>query len=169
VAALPLWALGIPAGTTVLYLGLCRVLVRGERRSWRRTVASAAGTSAAGTFDAGRTAQATATVGTVAVSEPEPAPAVEARNAQGFAEVSAQEDTVTLRTEDLQAASLWDPLPITLPTYVSKPKARRTVRTIDLNAQDVSSSGRDAADSQLVAETSSADDQPAEPRRAVGS
>lgn len=28
--------------------------------------------------------------------------------------------------------ALWDPLPLTLPTYVTKPAARRTVRTIDL-------------------------------------
>ncbi|WP_456238307.1 divisome protein SepX/GlpR [Microlunatus kandeliicorticis] len=37
---------------------------------------------------------------------------------------------------------LWDPLPITMPTYVSKPLAPRTVRTIDLSAPDVTSSGR---------------------------
>lgn len=37
---------------------------------------------------------------------------------------------------------LWDPLPITVPTYVSKPLAPRTVRTIDLSAPDVTSSGR---------------------------
>ena len=30
--------------------------------------------------------------------------------------------------------SLWDPIPITAPTYVSKPLAPRTVRTIDLSA-----------------------------------
>jgi hypothetical protein len=26
---------------------------------------------------------------------------------------------------------VWDPLPVTLPTYVTKPRAGRTVRTID--------------------------------------
>lgn len=40
---------------------------------------------------------------------------------------------------------LWDPLPITLPTYVSKPLAPRTVRTIDLSGPDVTSSGRETA------------------------
>ena len=33
----------------------------------------------------------------------------------------------------VDGGSLWDPLPVTLPTYVIKPKARRTVRTIDLS------------------------------------
>jgi hypothetical protein len=32
-----------------------------------------------------------------------------------------------------EAGSLWDPVPITVPTYVSKPLAPRTVRTIDLS------------------------------------
>ena len=32
---------------------------------------------------------------------------------------------------------LWDPVPITMPTYVSKPLAPRTVRTIDLSGPQV--------------------------------
>lgn len=46
--------------------------------------------------------------------------------------------------------SLWDPLPVTLPTYVTKARARRTVRTIELTQGGVTSSGRNAADSELV-------------------
>jgi hypothetical protein len=38
--------------------------------------------------------------------------------------------------------ALWDPVPITVPTYVSKPLAPRTVRTIDLSAPSVASSTR---------------------------
>lgn len=48
-------------------------------------------------------------------------------------------------------AGVWDPLPVTLPTYVSKPAAtQRTVRTIDLDSTGVWSSGRNESDSQLV-------------------
>ncbi len=66
--------------------------------------------------------------------------------------------------------TLWDPLPVTLPTYVSKPRATRSVRTIDLADPRVSSSGRDAADSALVAEAATATP-PADgsSQRAVGS
>ncbi|GAB3994130.1 divisome protein SepX/GlpR [Nocardioides marmoraquaticus] len=46
--------------------------------------------------------------------------------------------------------SLWDPLPLTLPTYVGKATARRTVRTIELTG--MTSSGHDAADSALARE-----------------
>ena len=38
--------------------------------------------------------------------------------------------------------TLWDPIPITMPTYVSKPLAPRTVRTIDLSGPGASSSAR---------------------------
>ena len=36
-----------------------------------------------------------------------------------------------------RAGALWDPVPITMPTYVSKPLAPRTVRTIDLSGPTV--------------------------------
>jgi hypothetical protein len=40
------------------------------------------------------------------------------------------------------AGTLWDPVPITVPTYVSKPLAPRTVRTIDLSGPGVTVSTR---------------------------
>lgn len=40
---------------------------------------------------------------------------------------------------------LWDPIPITMPTYVSKPLAPRTVRTIDLSGPGASSATRHEA------------------------
>jgi hypothetical protein len=60
---------------------------------------------------------------------------------------------------------LWDPLPITVPTYVSKPLAPRTVRTIDLSAPDVTTSGRQSvpvtadAPEETVAEVGEAQEQ----------
>lgn len=66
------------------------------------------------------------------------------------------ESTVRLSRKDLAAATapgrsasaatsssaLWDPVPITVPTYVSKPLAPRTVRTIDLSGPGVATSAR---------------------------
>lgn len=43
-------------------------------------------------------------------------------------------ESVELSVPISRPASLWDPIPITAPTYVSKPLAPRTVRTIDLSA-----------------------------------
>lgn len=47
------------------------------------------------------------------------------------------------------ADRLWDPVPMTLPTYLDKPAARRTVMSIELN-EGMVSSGHDAEDSELV-------------------
>jgi hypothetical protein len=52
---------------------------------------------------------------------------------------------------------LWDPVPVTLPTYVSKPPARRAVRTIDLDATGVWTSGRSETDSALAREAEAAE------------
>jgi hypothetical protein len=41
--------------------------------------------------------------------------------------------------------ALWDPVPITMPTYVSKPLAPRTVRTIDLSGPSTTTPGRQDA------------------------
>ena len=59
--------------------------------------------------------------------------------------------------ETAAAEGLWDPVPVTLPTYVSKPAARRSVRTIDLDSTGVWTSGRSEADSALAREAEAAD------------
>jgi hypothetical protein len=59
--------------------------------------------------------------------------------------------------EAAAAEGLWDPVPVTLPTYVSKPAARRSVRTIDLDSTGVWTSGRTEADSALAREAEAAD------------
>ena len=68
----------------------------------------------------------------------------------------------------------WDPMPVTLPTYVDKPVATRSVRTIDLDSTGVWTSGRSDSDSALVREAdeavrASSAEQQDRKRRAVGS
>jgi len=84
---------------------------------------------------------------------------LDARASRILAEGSDAEETVALvltaqaseaedeRSVDLAppveaVASLWEPIPIVKPTYVSKPLAPRTVRTIDLSAPVAGSFGR---------------------------
>ena len=65
--------------------------------------------------------------------------------------------------------SLWDPLPMTLPTYVNKARARRTVRTIELTG--ISSSGHDDTDTAMAREADEAAqvaEESAARRRAAG-
>lgn len=75
------------------------------------------------------------------------------------------------------APGTWEPVPVTLPTYVAKAPASRTVRTIDLDSTGVWSSGRNAGDSELAreaeaqgrAERQARSEAPGEQRRASGS
>jgi len=74
----------------------------------------------------------------------------------------AQEDGPV--TEEIEAVAAdpapdgsWDPVPVTLPTYVAKEQATpRTVRTIDLESTGVWTSGHDESDSQLAREADEA-------------
>lgn len=80
-------------------------------------------------------------------------------------------------TEEIEAVAAepapdgsWDPVPVTLPTYVSKePAAPRTVRTIDLESTGVWTSGHDESDSRLAREADEAVKKDDETRRATGS
>ncbi len=56
----------------------------------------------------------------------------------------------TMATPVIADPSLWDPMPVTLPTYVSKPAAERTVRTIDLDSTGVWTSGRTESDAAIA-------------------
>ncbi|MGN6250361.1 MAG: divisome protein SepX/GlpR [Marmoricola sp.] len=144
------WSVAVPAGLIVAFLVVARASVRREQA--RRGAGSAP-----------------------APVLPEPVAAL----------ADEREDTVGVDRGDLAAAglaaqpvadegSLWDPLPMTLPTYVTKPAARRTVRTIELTRREMTSSGHDAADSQLVREAAAAEDaaseasEPPVQRRAAG-
>ena len=50
-----------------------------------------------------------------------------------FAKIGSNLHRATGKPEAAKPGALWDPIPITMPTYVSKPLAPRTVRTIDLS------------------------------------
>ena len=159
--ALPVWAPAVPAGLVLAFLVLARVLVRREHAAWDLDVRrERAGEAPATECPAEPLPQETDVDGT---------PVVSASEATAAFDVGLLRDAVV--TTD--AASLWDPLPVTLPTYVGKARATRSVRTIDLRDPSVSSSGRDEADSALVAEAEAAAaetaEQDAAPRRAVGS
>ena len=78
----------------------------------------------------------------------------------------ADTDTIAAVEADPE---LWDPVPVTLPTYVGKAAAQRTVRTIDLDATGVWTSGHTQADSKLArgAEQTARDKKQADEARAA--
>ena len=122
------WYVAIPAGLLAAWLVTCRLTVRSERSRRPSFTAS--------------TSPVPDTSYDVAVADP------------------ALDDTVSTPVvpDVVVDPNLWDPLPATLPTYVSKPAAtRRTVRTIDLDATGVWSSGHAEGDSALAREAEEAD------------
>lgn len=109
----PWWSVAIPGGLLVVFGVLGRVSVRLMHQNFDRRLAAING----GGMEE-----------TVAVAEPV---TVERAKPDGLVE------SVELGMPVGRPGSLWDPLPITRPTYVSAPPvAGRTVRTIDLTAPD---------------------------------
>jgi hypothetical protein len=131
----------IPVGLLVAWLVACRLMVKSERRVLAPAVRIPAETPAEEPVE-------------TSVREPA-VPEVEA-------EAEADEIDPMVDTSAGIAAivdpAMWDPVPVTLPTYVTKPTAaRRTVRTIDLDSTGVWTSGRTDADAALARESDEAD------------
>jgi len=163
------WAwTAVPGGMLVAWLVACRLMVRRERAvPW--PAASPVRAPAAGDVAEPDDAEAALAVEPAAPDE-RVVPAV-ARHEEARDEVADLADTSSIAVVD---PMLWDPVPVTLPTYVTKPAARRrTVRTIDLDATGVWTSGNTAGDSQLAREAEQADKaaraRKADDQRAVGS
>jgi hypothetical protein len=203
-ALAPWWSVTVPSALVAAFLMLCRRAVRRARDdAWDRAiVAGTAETAAARAAEVPPRRAIRLDTPSGGARAASTVHAQESRNAQGFAEFSADEETVAVPTAALRdglsrhpdhetfgadeveavavavptvdGGSLWDPLPVTLPTYVGKAKAARTVRTIDLGEPDTWTSGRDDADRRLVEETAAAQDQDhgdtaPDQQRAVGS
>lgn len=98
------WAAAIPAGVLVLFLIVARFSVRAMRADLDRRA-----DRIKQSFD-------------------------EQTVALALTDQDGHEHSVELSVPITGLGSLWDPVPITRPTYVSTPLAPRTVRTIDLSA-----------------------------------
>jgi len=165
-AYLPWWSVSISAGLAVAYLFVCRHQARGELRT-----GTPSGTRTGDPVQAPRPAARV----DVAYGLPQTPRLVETTRPilpEHLPEHATTAAEAVIEAPGAQAGSLWDPLPITLPTYVSKPRAARTVRTIDLSQPNTWSSGRSEADSRLVEEAANARepaDKAADDQRAVGS
>ena len=167
---LPIWTVAIPVVLTIAFLVTARVTVRRAHARFdtelRTLRARSVPSQAVAEPSAPVTEEATPETEQAAAPVEVPEPAL----------VSLLDDTSSFRVGLLDdvapttdAGSLWDPLPVTLPTYVSKPRADRSVRTIDLQSPGVASSGHDAASSALVADAATSAPPDDLPQRAVGS
>lgn len=128
------WYVAIPVALLAAWLVACRIMVKGERRALGSTRRLP-----------------------VEPVEEEVVEAPEDRADEESFELDPMADTSAGMAAVVDPA-LWDPVPVTLPTYVGKPAAaRRTVRTIDLEGTGVWTSGRTESDAQLAREADEAD------------
>ena len=159
--------LTVTAALVVAWLVACRLMVKAERADAVIVEVDVAGPVAA-----------PAPVAAPDAATPTTAAPTATGHLQDASVPSSMEDTSHMDAVSVEAVdpTLWDPVPVTLPTYVTKPMAtRRTVRTIDLDDTGVWTSGNTAGDSQLARDAEMADraDQTTrsagESHRAVGS
>ena len=126
-AVVPVWSVAIPVGLVLAWLVACRVQVRGERGlSARKAPKAKPGKTSRPKVDD----EATVIVsGQVEDVDPGRKHVMESTPL----EVDALDEQLVIAAPSVATTGelVWDPLPVTLPTYVTKPRAGRTVRTID--------------------------------------
>ena len=133
----PWWSTAVPGFLIVAFLVVARLTVRAQQVRRAAPVQPATDVSA----EAAVEVPAPARSAVPAEIEPD----LGREDTQGL---SREELAEAVAAPALDEAGLWDPLPLTLPTYVGKARARRTVRTIEITG--MTSSGHDAADSELA-------------------
>jgi hypothetical protein len=142
-AVIPLWSIAIPAALLVAWLVACRVQVRHEYgiasprmpKAPKLSKLSKLGSPAADGEDT-----ITVFAGTEA-EDVEPARRHVMLDAPLEDDALEEQLVIAVPSAASHGEMVWDPLPVTLPTYVTKPRAGRTVRTIDFNAPGVWTSG----------------------------
>lgn len=155
VGYLPWWSAIIPAVLLVTFLWLARRQVRLANEAYWEWVAAV--TPEASNVIRRDAARADVSHGAErdndAADDDEPTVTL---TAEQVAAARGEERVVAVAVQTSDGGSLWDPLPVTLPTYVDKPVAHRTIRTIELSDPGLFSSGHDEDDS-AVAKTASAE------------
>jgi hypothetical protein len=149
------WTVAIPATLIVAFVVLTRVQLRSQARE-RAALATERRARAEAHHDRGP------------ASAPTPSP-----DHEMTIEVKLPVEPEVVAKPEPPAEGLWDPVPVTLPTYVLKEKAPdRTVRTISLSGPEVFSSARTADPepeaAPVVPEPAPAPVEEPEIRRAVG-
>ena len=141
-SVVPWWTVAVPAALVVAFLVVARLSVIKAQQARRAPSA-----------EQSSSVEPTSSVEPVDTAPSTPPVETSADLSYEALELLADPATGRAQQAELEAAladegSLWDPLPLTLPTYVGKATARRTVRTIELTG--LTSSGHDDADSAIA-------------------
>lgn len=154
---IPLWAVGIPAALIVSWLIVCRIQVRGERGVSRKPKAVS-------------TAQDEEQTIIVSGQFEDVEPHRKHVMQKVALEANALDEhlIIAVPVGATTGEVLWDPLPVTLPTYVTKPRAGRTVRTIEFGEPGAWTSGHIEGEDVELPKRRAEGEGEDEHRRAVG-
>jgi hypothetical protein len=157
-AVVPVWSIAIPVGLVLAWLVACRMQVRGERG----LSSSKVSTSKAGKASRRPEVKDEATVivsGQVEDVDPARRHVMESTALE--ADALDEQLVIAAPSVATNGELVWDPLPVTLPTYVTKPRAGRTVRTIDFAQPGAWTSGHvEGEDVELPGREQGSDDAP---------
>lgn len=140
-ALIPVWSPAVPAALIVVFLMIARRQVRlANERYWQRAATSRSAASdvvhRSGASDSSLQSHPTTPTPGDDVSTID-MPAVRS----GASPALAQQRVTAVPVPMAHGGSLWDPLPITLPSYVDKPVAKRVVRKIEIGSPEATPSG----------------------------
>jgi hypothetical protein len=165
---IPRWSAAVPLVVIAVFLVVARRQVRIANESYRRRAANAPGgaskvvrrtdyapadaphqfipVSSRDRAARGGTGDRSGRADARDPSDEEPTITLSAAQVAAAAHGDLSENrVVVVRPSTSDASSLWDPLPVTLPSYVDKPMAKRTVRKITIGESGTWSAGHAAA------------------------
>lgn len=163
-AIIPMLSTAAPAALILVWLVACRIQVRGERGLSTRKPRAAASSKDKAVKDS-YDAEATIIVsGQFEDIEPDRKHVMQKVELE--ADALDEQLVIAVPVGATTGETLWHPLPVTLPTYVTKPRAGRTVRTIDFNEPGAWTSGHiEGENTELPTRKDAGED---DQRRAVG-
>jgi hypothetical protein len=173
---IPRWSAAVPLIVIVAFLAVARHQVRIANESYCRRAADAEGGASnvarrsdaaqadaphefipvgpRGKADRGRSPDRSRSTNERDPSDDEPTITLSAAQVAAAAHGDLSEDrVVAVRLNTSDGSSLWDPLPVTLPSYVDKPVAKRTVRKITIGESGTWSAGHAATGPRAAGST----------------
>jgi hypothetical protein len=172
---IPRWSAAVPLVVIVAFLVVARRQVRRANESYWRRAADARGATPnvvrppdpvvdtphefipvgpRGKGARGSTEARPASGDAQDPSDDEPTITLSAAQVAAAARGDLSEDrVVAVRLSTSDGSSLWDPLPVTLPSYVDKPVAKRTVRKITIGESGTWSAGHAVAGARAAGAT----------------
>jgi hypothetical protein len=181
-AYIPMWSIAIPLSLLAAWLVACRIQVRSQYGAApaaplrlpkipaavkvRRPAKATAKTAKPKRSRSGAVESEDTVIVATDIDDIEPQRRHVMEQAELEADALDEQLVIAVPSAASHGEMVWDPLPVTLPTYVTKPRAGRTVRTIDFDAPGAWTSGHvEGEETELPAsEEVASDDQ----RRAAG-